>query len=42
MAGGDPKGCQGIEGNLHDIVHSDSPYAQMETSVVDGDLLTTS
>ena len=29
---GDPKACQGTEGNLHDEASSDRPHAQGETS----------
>ena len=29
-SGGDPKGCQGIKGDLHNGIFSDSPHIQME------------
>ena len=38
MADGNPKGCQGTEGNLHDRVPSDSLHAQIERAVVDDEL----
>ena len=31
-SGGNPKGCQGTEGDLHDKVFFDNPYTQKGTS----------
>ncbi|GFY93893.1 hypothetical protein Acr_09g0003390 [Actinidia rufa] len=38
MVDGNPKGCQGTEGDLHDRVPSDKPHNQMETSAVDAQI----